>query len=327
MSSKNSPFRRLSKQEKRAQKAQHARDTKVLRRLRDKERKSTRASLKTAARTAHLLSMSAEEQALFLAQELEERERNRLNQLQQAAAVDSAYHSGLRVVLDLSYSEKMSDKEQASLARQIMICWGSNRKAIKPVALHLAGLASCSTACLPPSEHTASWRVHRIDEDVTDAFPRDDLVFLSPDAEEPLTSLDPQCVYVVGGLVDSNVQKQTSLEKARANGARAVRLPLAEHAPLAASKRLPLTLTSVLEILAAVNNGTSWPAALHAAVAPRLQRPRTGENSRRARRAESRAQFAATWGPRSTASPPSWRVDEARRSLKAWQRWRALTMG
>ncbi len=38
------------------------------------------------------------------------------------------------------------------------------------------------------------------------------LVVLSPDAEEPLTRLEPDCVYVVGGIVDRSVRKGVTSE-------------------------------------------------------------------------------------------------------------------
>lgn len=59
-----------------------------------------------------------------------------------------------------------------------------------------------------------------------------DVVYLSPDAPEPLLALDPACCYVVGGLVDARVTlKRSTLSQARAQGLRCARLPLQEHLP------------------------------------------------------------------------------------------------
>ena len=38
-------------------------------------------------------------------------------------------------------------------------------------------------------------------------FPPSDLVYLSPDASDPLLSIDPQKVYVIGGFIDRSVNK------------------------------------------------------------------------------------------------------------------------
>ena len=35
----------------------------------------------------------------------------------------------------------------------------------------------------------------------------EDLIYLSPNAEKPLTELDEQKIYVIGGLVDESVKK------------------------------------------------------------------------------------------------------------------------
>lgn len=99
---------------------------------------------------------------------------------------------------------------------------------------------------------------------------------------------------MIGGLVDSSVIKQASRGKATGLGVRCMRLPLAEHAPVAHG-RLPLTLTSVLQILLEVHAGGEWEAAVRAAVAPRLLRPPTYVNSRSARRKESREIFNSKW--------------------------------
>lgn len=38
-------------------------------------------------------------------------------------------------------------------------------------------------------------------------FSQEELVYLSPDAEEVLETIDPAKVYVIGGLVDRSVSK------------------------------------------------------------------------------------------------------------------------
>lgn len=296
-------FVRLSKAEKKALRAQRAVERKHMWRQRHKEAQHAAVAARAAAREERLAQMDETERAEHEAAERAERERLYHEKVAQTRRVDEAFTQGLRVALDLSYGGRMSHKEQTSLARQLSRCWGANRRASHPVMLHLAGLGTCPEGCLPPVDDVARWKVHRVTADVADAFPRDELVFLSPDADEPLTALDPRAVYVIGGLVDSSVQKRTSLQKAQELGARAVRLPLAEHAPNA-NPRLPLTLTAVLEILLAVHAGGTWSDAVHAAVAPRHLRANCWQNGRAARRQESRSRAAASWGIKPKAPPP-----------------------
>ena len=287
---------RLSKQEKKAQRKLQQIEKKRVWRERQKQSAAAKVAERAAARAAELAAMDDAAREAYLAEEKARRDKMYHEKVAQSNRVDEALTSGLKVVLDLSYGSKMSSKEQISLARQLSRCWSVNRRASAPASLHLTGLGTCPPGCLPPNGDVERWKVRRVAEDVADAFPRESLVFLSPDAEEPLTVIDPHCVYIIGGLVDSSVQKCTSLQKAQALGARACRLPIAEHAPEAASKRLPLTLIAVLEIILAINAGADWPTALKEAVAPRLLRSRTWENSRAARRAESRARAARSWG-------------------------------
>ena len=59
--------------------------------------------------------------------------------------------------------------------------------------------------------------------------------------------------------------------------------------------RIPLTLCAVLEILLGVNHDGDWAKAITAAVPPR-QSGRPLSESRKQRRAVSRAAIAKTWG-------------------------------
>ena len=201
----------------------------------------------------------------------------------QSAAVEAALEGGLRVVLDLSYGAHMSAREHNSLQRQLSRCWGANRRAAAPVSLHLAGLAQCPAACLPPGGDHLRWKVHRLDERVEERFPPASLTFLTPDAPDVLGALDPARVYVIGGLVDRSVQKAASLARARGLGAATARLPLEAHSAIV-DAREPLTLDAVLTILLEYNASADWGRAIIAALPERkLARPRE-EAARSARR-------------------------------------------
>ena len=57
----------------------------------------------------------------------------------------------------------MTDKEQRSLSRQLARCWGANRRAAAPVALHISSLGRCSACCLPENNDHLRWKVRRCD--------------------------------------------------------------------------------------------------------------------------------------------------------------------
>ena len=89
----------------------------------------------------------------------------------------------------------------------------------------------------------------------------------------PSLPLPRKQVYVIGGLVDRTVQKGASLKLVQVAGARAVRLPIAEHlgAGAAAKGRGVLNVNDVFAALLAVHAGQGWAAALEAAIPQRLR--------------------------------------------------------
>lgn len=103
-------------------------------------------------------------------------------------------------------------------------------------------------------------------------------MLLSPDAEEPLTKLDPSRAYIIGGIVDRSVRKGLTLAAARRHGLQVARLPIAEHkeqlglGEASASTRPVLNVTDVVVALLEVNRTGCWETALRAALPARKQR-------------------------------------------------------
>ena len=303
------PALRLSKAKKRQARAEARVTLKRERRHERRQHKQEVANRATAERMAHLQEMSPEDRAAF---DLAEEVRRRADVLaweEQQSRVEHALTHGVRVAIDLSYGAEMDVEAQKSLGRQLERCWGSNRRAAAPLALHLASVGDCPERCVPAgARQGAGWRVHLLEHDVSRHFAREELVFLSPDAPTALHGpLDRSKVYVVGGLVDRTVRSGCSLARAEALGAATARLPLAEvvasspavaasastppptttldagagagagaqaRAGLAhANPREPLTLNTVLDILLRVHAGEGWGDALAAELPARKQRP------------------------------------------------------
>ena len=61
----------------------------------------------------------------------------------------------------------------------------------------------------------------------TELFPKENLVYLSPDSRN-LLKYNPNDIYIMGGLVDRSVEKNASLAKAESKNIRHARLPLRE---------------------------------------------------------------------------------------------------
>lgn len=262
-------FVRKTKAQKKAERKEKLKQRRNAQRDKLRERRRHASDRARAARDARLAAMGPEERASHLRAEEAARTATIDARKAQLERVDSAHRSGLRVAVDLAYAGEMSAEERISLARQLGRCWNCNRTAAAPVSLHLTNLARCPADCL--FDNTERWRVHRVEEDVAEHFALDELVFLTPDADEALTELDPSKVYVIGGLVDRTVRKKQSLTRARLLGARTFRFPLAEYAPHAMHDRIPLTLNATLHIITERNAGVGWAEAIETALPPRYR--------------------------------------------------------
>ncbi|KAK6015530.1 tRNA (guanine-N(1)-)-methyltransferase [Ostertagia ostertagi] len=104
----------------------------------------------------------------------------------------------------------------------------------------------------------------------TDLFPRERVVYLSPDAEEVIEDVQEHDVtlkvYVLGGIVDrvpeKGIPRQASLETAIAEEVRCMKLPLDKYVTWKSGTKF-LTLTAVFSILRNVHSsGGDWETAL-----------------------------------------------------------------
>ena len=71
--------------------------------------------------------------------------------------------------------------------------------------------------------------LERTEKEVGEIFAKEDIVYLSPDAKEPLEDIHSSKVYVIGGLVDETVKKNETMELAKEKGFQCRRLPIEEH--------------------------------------------------------------------------------------------------
>ena len=144
---------------------------------------------------------------------------------------------------------------------------------------------NCTTLLPPfllesPSIGAGSWLAHRIPLDVSTVFDNTKLLYLSPDAEEPLEAVVATDVYVIGGIVDRTVRKGITKAAAEAGKARAVRLPFDEYLPEVSRRDRVLTVCACVGVLISVHAGEDWRVALEKSVPRRrvatFRKPRGG---------------------------------------------------
>ena len=112
----------------------------------------------------------------------------------------------------------------------------------------------------PAARHRQSWRGCLDDTSAGSAPPK--LVYLSAEGDETLDSIDPDAVYVIGGLVDRNQHKGLSRRRAREAGVPTARLPLEEYVQLSIEgKSRALAVNHCYELLLLRAQNHSWEEA------------------------------------------------------------------
>jgi Trm5-related predicted tRNA methylase len=112
-----------------------------------------------------------------------------------------------------------------------------------------------------------------------EAVPPSKVVYLSPDAEEALTDVESNTVYVIGGIVDLAARGIAwSLPRANAVGATARRLPIREHLPNVTNQIL--NIDTAMKVLCEKYSGKEWVDALESALPKRQQGERPARFNR-----------------------------------------------
>ncbi|XP_029943833.1 tRNA methyltransferase 10 homolog B [Salarias fasciatus] len=180
-----------------------------------------------------------------------------------------ARSTGLRVCIDLSMTDCMSDKEVSRLACQLRRLYGSNKRATRPCHLLLSGLREDSRLhreCIRMNDGFLNYTMDIAEESCLDLFPPETVVYLTPDADEALDSVEADKVYILGGLVDESIQKKLSFRRASELQVRAARLPIDEHMVKKDNQKnfhsKILAINQVFDILLTFCDTGSWTAAL-----------------------------------------------------------------
>ncbi|XP_053155986.1 tRNA methyltransferase 10 homolog B [Hemicordylus capensis] len=186
-----------------------------------------------------------------------------------------AKETGPRLCIDLSMTSHMTKKEISRLAAQIRRLYGSNKKAQRPFWLFLTGFMRNSPiyeACLRMNDGFTNYLMDVTSESYIDLFPLETIVYLTPDSENALDEVDPQKVYVLGGLVDESIQKRLTFQRAQEQRLHTVRLPIQEYMVKNANVKnyhsTTLAINQVFDALSTFYETKSWEEALKAAVSP-----------------------------------------------------------
>lgn len=135
------------------------------------------------------------------------------------------------VAIDFDYEELMMDKDIAKCAKQMLRVYTENRKSSMPIRLHFTSIKEDSRIekSLSRNDGYKNWDVKIHQESYLELFDHKSIVYLTSDSDNVLNEVEPDTVYIIGGLVDHNHQKGLTLKRAQEHGLRTARLPLSEH--------------------------------------------------------------------------------------------------
>jgi len=186
---------------------------------------------------------------------------------QQLDKLRKSFGSGIKVCLDFQFEDFMIEKELNHLANQAKRVYSSNKAAHLPFDLHFINLKKHSKTyklCCDKNTGFGEYMLTFSDQAVNDLFPTENIVYLSPDSEHTLTELCPDTVYVIGGLVDDSVKKDTSQQYCENANISSARLPISENMSRAekGSYKQILTINQVFDILLKYHQTKDWKTAL-----------------------------------------------------------------
>lgn len=205
--------------------------------------------------------------------------------------------SNFKICIDLcggevAWDKAQTDREIVSLVKQLEHCCSLNKKAVmnheQPVSMHIVGLGERIKRQLDIScPMWSKWPVVFADEDFLNNHLQD-IIYLSYDATELVgmreyeggyeeCDLDPNKVYVIGGLVDRNRLKGVAQQRANGLGVPSAKLPIENFFKLRHGTPV-LSALCVFHILLLKYNNYSWKEAFLKAIPERKGLETRNEN-------------------------------------------------
>ncbi|XP_043915433.1 tRNA methyltransferase 10 homolog B [Protopterus annectens] len=186
-----------------------------------------------------------------------------------------ARDSGPRICIDLSMTDHMNNKEISRLAAQIRRLYGTNRKSTNPFRIYLTSFipgGPIHSECLRMNDGFTSYIMDMVEESYLDLFPQETIVYLTPDSDCVLEDIEPNKVYVFGGLVDESIQKKLTYTQAQENSVQTARLPIREYMVKKVNLKNYhseiLAVNQVFEVISTYYETRNWQAALQSGIPP-----------------------------------------------------------
>lgn len=201
-----------------------------------------------------------------------------------------AMQYGPKIIIDCSYDSFMTPQEASNAAKQFMLCFAENRADDDPFDMHFCNvdMETHSMKTLHkfiPKMLEPAFPVNVHSGNVTEVFPKEQLVYLTPHCRTDLQEYNPDDIYIIGGMVDKKNNEPLSLAKAKRQGLRMARFPLDRYLQWKSGSGKSLTLNQTVRIMLDLKRTGNWRAALN--VVPKRKLATDPEDLRRINRAHS----------------------------------------
>jgi len=147
-------------------------------------------------------------------------------------AIREFHEWGQPLVIDLSFTTLYRQKAEyvkSFFQQEIPNSYHNNRSAETPFQLHLTGVSEQSREKVKkiiPLAGELECCFNLTDKHATDIFDPERMVYLSPDSRNDLKEIDPDDIYIIGGMVDKHDRQPLTLSRAKRQGIRHARFPM-----------------------------------------------------------------------------------------------------
>ncbi|CAH1786206.1 unnamed protein product [Owenia fusiformis] len=172
---------------------------------------------------------------------------------------------GQPIVFDMGFTEYMTEKENIGAVEQIAMAYGQNKMNYEPFNIHFCNCAPDSKSSLWLNDKLKNEFVQQPLCEITsksylDIFPKEKLVYLSPNAPHVLKEFDSDAVYIIGGLVDLSESKPLTMAKAKEERIQMAKLPLDNYLQFRKGHK-SLTLDQMMKIMLELRDTRDWMKA------------------------------------------------------------------
>lgn len=225
-------------------------------------KKEMKAAAKAEAKKDNLLETTEEDKQkdfLFL-RFWDQRENNAMDW-----KCAQAVQFGQPLVFDMAYDNYMKPREMHNSVTQLLESEGCNRRDVDPFHLYFCNFRKDSACHMElVKRYKEKWDklfITVTEKSYVDLFPKDNIIYLTADSPNIMTTFKHDKIYIIGSFVDKKMQPGISLAKAKRLNLATECLPLDKYLQWNSGNK-NLTLDQMMRILLCLKNTGNWEEAL-----------------------------------------------------------------